>query len=102
MNSFHIHFFKHTGYTASAYLHTLLRATATCKSIHTLHTTLYGEDAQNGTHIPGPGSRITSGDVVAANRGDTQTALLMQRFECMVHLMQNEECSLEGKVSLIR
>jgi hypothetical protein len=44
MNSFNIRFFKHTGYTASAYLHTLLRATATCKSIYALPTTLYGEN----------------------------------------------------------
>ena len=50
MISLHIPFFKHTEYTASAYLHTFLRTTATCKSIHALHTALYTEDIQNGTH----------------------------------------------------
>jgi hypothetical protein len=66
INSLYIHFFKHTDYTASAYLHTFLWTSATCKSIYALPTTLYGEDTQNGTHIPGPWSRITS-DAAAAN-----------------------------------
>jgi hypothetical protein len=67
MNSFNIRFFKHTEYTASAYLCTFLWISSTCKSIYALPTTLYGENTQNGTHISGPWSRITSGDVVAAN-----------------------------------
>jgi hypothetical protein len=46
MISFHICFFKHTEYTASAHLHTLLRISATCKSIYALLTTLYGEVTQ--------------------------------------------------------
>jgi hypothetical protein len=67
MNSLHIRFFKHTEYTAAAYLHTFLWISATCKSIYALPTTLYGEDTQNGTHIPGLCSRTTSGDVAPAN-----------------------------------
>jgi hypothetical protein len=51
--------------------------------MYALPTILFGKDKQNGTHIPGPGGMITSGDVVLQRR-----ALLMQ---CMVHLMQNEE-----------
>jgi hypothetical protein len=67
MNSLNIRFFKHTEYTASAYLRAFLWISSTCKSIYALPTTLYGEDTQKGTHIPGPWSRITSGDVAAAN-----------------------------------
>jgi hypothetical protein len=89
LNSLHIRFFKHTGYTASAYLHTFLRTSATFKSIYELPTTLHGEDTENGTHIPGPRSRITSGDVVAANVVKHEDAKLLMD-ECMVHLMQNE------------
>jgi hypothetical protein len=67
INSLHIHFFKHKEYTASAYLHTLLWISATCKSIYALPSTLYGENTQNGTHIPKPWSKMTSGDAAAAN-----------------------------------
>jgi hypothetical protein len=67
MNSLNIRFFKNTEYTASAYPHTLLWISATYKSIYALPTTLYGQDTQNGTHIPRPWSRITFGDVAAAN-----------------------------------
>jgi hypothetical protein len=74
--------------------YTFLRTSAICKSVYALPTTLYGEDIQNGTHIPGPWSRITSGDVAAANmwwhlRKSSADARAL-RNECMVHLVQNE------------
>jgi hypothetical protein len=94
INSLHIHFFKHIEDTASPHLHTFLWISSTCKSIYALPTTLYGEDTQNGTNIPGPWSRITSGVAAAANmwRHSKKSSADANslRDECMVHLMQNE------------
>jgi hypothetical protein len=64
--------------------------------VHSFMHCPHGENTQNGTHIAGPCSRITSGDVAAANNmwwwhmKKSSADAKSLRDECMVHLMQHE------------